>query len=238
MAIIDEELDELARQREEHKTEQAEATPATPVEIEEGNRPVHNEIVLPPTSVETPIAETPKTLGDRMNEVNTAILAQAAAEDKKFVDTIKENIKEAAVTHTEVEKESAELDKKGVLYEQEKIDLNRQKVANAGQEDKWDNREKRRLYHYNGVKPIMRFIGVDDPLNLFLLYFLTVIAIPFYLLNKGLKASIGVLIAGASDDNRPKAVKGFLWTLLAVIAVLAIAVVTYLFLKWQHIITI
>lgn len=238
MAIIDEELDELARQREEHKTEQAEATPATPVEIEEGIRPVHNEIVLPQTSVEAPIAEMPKTLGDRMDEVNTAILAQAAAEDKKFVDTIKENIKEAAVTHTEVEKESAELDKKGVLYEQEKIDLNRQKVANAGQEDKWDNREKRRLYHYNGVKPIMKFVNINEPLNLFFLYFFTIVITPFYLLNKLWKGSIGAMVVGAGDENRPKAVRGFLWSLLGVLAVIVILAVVFLFLKWQHIITI
>ena len=82
----------------------------------------------------------------------------------------------------------------------------------------------------------MRFVGIEEPLNLFLLYLLTLVLCPFFLLSKLLKGTVGALIAGASDGDRPKAVKGFLWTLIAIIAVMAIAAVVYLFLKWQGLI--
>lgn len=73
-------------------------------------------------------------------------------------------------------------------------------------------------------------------MNLFLLYFLTLILIWFFLLSKLLRGTIGALIAGAEDANRPKAVKGLLWTLIGAIAVGALLCVVYLFLKWQNLI--
>ena len=82
----------------------------------------------------------------------------------------------------------------------------------------------------------MRFVGIEEPLNLFLLYLLTLVLCPFFLLSKLLKGTVGALIAGACDEDRPKAVKGFLWTLIAIIAVMAIAAVVYLFLTWQGLI--
>jgi len=44
------------------------------------------------------------------------------------------------------------------------------------------------------------------------------------------------LIAGASDGDRPKMVRGFLWTMLGLAVVGIIAGVIFLFLKWQNII--
>jgi len=110
--------------------------------------------------------------------------------------------------------------------------LNEQKQA----EDKWTNKQKQREFHYAGVRPIMEFVGIKTPMNIALLYFLTMFLLPFFLFAKLWKGTIGALIVGAEDSDRPKAVRGFLYTLLAVIAVGTIALVAYLVLGWLNII--
>ena len=164
------------------------------------------------------------------------ILKEAAATDEKFVTEVKENVKDATLKLMEVEKEKAELEKQNVLYHQELKDKDRQINEYEQRVNYWENRQKRREYHFNGVKPIMNFVGIKEPMNLVVLYFLTVILVPFFLLGKLLKGTFGVLIAGASDGDRPKMVRGFLWTLLAIGVVCVLAGIIYLFLKWQNIV--
>lgn len=172
----------------------------------------------------------------RMDDVKVQVLENASNEDEKFVKTVKENLKDAAVKHTEVEQKKAEFVKQKVQFEQEKLETKQKENVHQQQEDKWANRQKRRQYHYDGVKPIMQFVGIETPMNLLLLYFLTLVLVWFFLIGKLLKGTIGALIAGASDADRPKAVKGFLWTLLAIFTVIIIVMAVYLFLRWQGII--
>lgn len=176
----------------------------------------------------------------KFNEaVDTAklnILKEASVNDEKFVTEVKSNVKDATIKLTEVEKEKAELEKQNVLYYQELKDKARQINEFEKKVNYWENRQKRREYHFNGVKPIMNFVGIKEPMNLFVLYFLTIVLVPFFLLAKLLKGTFGVLIAGASDGDRPKMVRGVLWTLLAISLACVIAGVIFLFLKWQNII--
>lgn len=190
---------------------------------------------LPDTSpLQVSVPET--QFSAAMEQVKLNVLAEASAEDEQFVDKVKSTLKKAAVKHTEVEEKRADFEKQKVDFASEVLQTEQQKNEHRAIEDTWANRERKRQYHYNGVKPIMRFVGIEEPLNLFLLYLLTLVLSPFFLLSKFLKGTIGALIAGASDGDRPKAVKGFLWTLIAIIAVMAIAVVVYLFLTWQGLI--
>jgi len=146
------------------------------------------------------------------------VLQDASANDKKFTDDFKDKLKEATLKLAEVEREKANLEKQNVEYHQEILEtkqlLNEQKQA----EDKWNNRQKSREYHYNGVKPIMEFVGIKSAMNVAILYFLTAILIWFFLFAKLWKGTVGALIAGASDSDRPKAVKGFLWTMIGIVA--------------------
>lgn len=176
--------------------------------------------------------------GNAMDKVKLNVLAEASVEDEKFVDKVKQTLKSAAVKHTEVEEKKADFEKQKVDYASEVLSTAQQQNEHKAIEDKWANRERKRVYHYNGVKPIMNFVGITEPLNLFLLYLLTAILSPFFLLSKLLKGTVGAVIAGASNDDRPKAIKGFLWTLIAIVAVLLVAAVIYLFLKWQGLIYI
>lgn len=237
--VSDPELDLIEQERERKKQASGEGT----ITVIEG----HPEGTLIEKAEETPVipeVEGPEDsliqhdsgFVSRMDIVKQQVLQDASESDQSFVETIKENVKQAAVVHTEVEKEKASLEKQSVQYEQEKLSTKQKRNINVSREDRWANREKRREYHYNGVKPIMEFVGIKTPMNLFLLYFLTLILIWFFLLSKLLRGTIGALIAGAEDANRPKAVKGLLWTLIGAIAVGALLCVVYLFLKWQNLI--
>ena len=208
-----------------------------PQKIEQVEEQINNTITnLPDTTSATLPQQHLSEFGDAMDKVKLNVLAEASAEDEKFVNKVKQTLKSAAVKHTEVEEKKADFEKQKVDFASEVLQTAQQKNEHRAIEDKWANKEHKRQYHYNGVKPIMRFVGIEEPLNLFLLYLLTFVLSPFFLLSKLLKGTIGALISGASDSDRPKAVKGFLWTLIAVIAVMAIAAVVYLFLTWQGLI--
>ena len=241
--VIEEELGAIEREREQKKqarpdgatkgqeaetTVHAEETRGKPAEL---SVTTENGAVVPTIPVPSGNSFT-----DRMDDVKLKILQDASASDEKFVKTIKDNVKEAAVVNTEVEREREAFAKQSVQYEREKLSTKQQKNTIEATEDKWANREKRREFHYNGVKPIMEFVGISKPMNLALLYFLSFILVWFFLLSKLWRGTIGALIAGAEDANRPKTVKGFLWTLLGLVALGVLAALVYLFLKWQGII--
>lgn len=184
----------------------------------------------------TPTVPTETEFSKRMDIVKQHLLAQASVEDEEFVKKVTETVKSAAIKNVEVEENKAELEKQKVEFQSEILETGQAKNKHVAKENKWENKEKRRLHAYNGVKPIMTFVGINEPLNLTLLFILTLILTPFFLLSKLLKGTFGALVSGACDQDRPKAVKGFLWTLIGVIAVIVILMVVYLFLKWQGLI--
>lgn len=241
--FVDEELDAIEREREQKKQEQSDGATkrqeadTTGQAEETGGKPAELSVTTENgAAVPTIPASSGKSFTDRMDDVKLKILQDASASDEKFVKTIKDNVKEAAVVNTEVEREREAFAKQSVQYEREKLSTKQQKNTIEATEDKWANREKRREFHYNGVKPIMEFVGISKPMNLALLYFLSFILVWFFLLSKLWRGTIGALIAGAEDANRPKTVKGFLWTLLGLVSLGVLAALVYLFLKWQGII--
>lgn len=188
-----------------------------------------------PTEISSQVNPLAKSkFGEKMDSVKLEIL-NTSSSDEVFVSTVQNNIKEAAVRSTQLEVEKVNLEKKTVETASKQLDKVQEKTKQEMSEDAWLNKEKRREFHYNGVKPIMQFVGIEEPMNLFMLYFLTfVLTIPF-LISKLFTGTIGVLLCGACDENRPKAMKGFLWTVLAITIVIIIACGIYFFCKWQNI---
>lgn len=191
---------------------------------------------------ETTITETTKRpvaeseFGHKFEDVKVAVLEEAKANDEAFVTTVKSNLKSAAVKLSEVEQKKADYQKQQVDAESEVLDRSQKQNEHGIKEDAWSNKQKCRQFHYNGVKPIMMFVGITEPMNLIMLYFLTIVLTPFFLVAKFFRGTIGALLCGACDSNRPKAMKGFIWTVLAMLLVAVVAAAVYLFLKWQHII--
>ncbi len=176
------------------------------------------------------------TFTEAIDVAKIKTVEEASVNDEKFRKEFTDKLKDATLKLAELETEKAELEKQNIEYHQELLQTQQELNEQLQAENQWANKEKRRDYHYNGVKPIMAFVGIKEPMNLAILYILTVILIPFYLVNKLVSGTIGVLIAGASDSNRPKAVKGFLFTLLAVVCTSVIALAVYLVLGWLKII--
>lgn len=183
--------------------------------------------------VDTPSIQIETEFSKKMDEVKQNVLIDASAQDDNFVNAVKKNVKEAAVKLTEVEKEKANLQGQQVELEQAKIQTKQNKETHEQNADKWEDKRKKRQFHYDGVKPIMEFVNIKEPMNLFFLYFLATILTPLYVLNKLCKGSFGVLLTGANDKDRSKAAKGFLWTMLCVFSVIVVICIICLFFKTQ-----
>lgn len=178
------------------------------------------------------------TFTKAIDDAKVNVVKSASANDKKFIGEFQDKLKDATLKLAEVEEAKAKLEEQNIDYHAELLKTQQELNEHVQKENKWSNREKRRLYHYNGVKPIMMFVGIHEPMNLFILYFLTIFIMPFFLLHKFMKGTIGALIHGAEDENRPKQVRGFLWTMLATIFVLLISLAVFLVLQWLGIVTI
>lgn len=175
---------------------------------------------------------------EAVDRAKVTTLEQAAANDRKFNEDFIGKIKEATLKLAEVEKEKATLEKQNIEYRQELLDTQQRLNEQEQAANLWENRQKRREYHFAGVQPIMEFVGIKKPMNLFLLYFLTFVLVWFFLLDKLFKGTIGALIAGASDSDRPKAVKGFIWTVIGIVFIAVAALGIFLVLKWLGVITL
>lgn len=181
--------------------------------------------------LDSPFADT--SFSKKMDNVKENVLVDASTTDDNFVNTVKKNVKEAAIKYTEVEKEKANLKSQQIELEQNKLTTEQNKETHKQNADKWDDKRKKRQFHYDGVKPIMDFVNITEPMNLILLYFLAVILTPLFVLSKLCKGSFGALLTGASDKDRSRAAKGFLWTLLCLFSLLVVVCIVLLFLKTQ-----
>lgn len=164
------------------------------------------------------------------------VMKEAWVNDTKFTNDFKEQLKKATIKSAELETEKQDLEKQNIVFQNELLETKKKLNEYTQSKDSWESKQKSRQFHYDGVSPIMEFVNIKKPMNLVILYFLVLILIIPFLLSKLFKGTIGNMISGAEDSNRPKAVKGFLLTMLGVIFVMAITLVTYLALLWLNII--
>lgn len=167
---------------------------------------------------------------DFTNAVDKAklnLISEASANDEKFIQELTNELKEAVKKSAQLEKEKQELEVKHIELEKNFIKTKNDLETNKQKEDKWENRQKAREYHYNGVKDIMKFVHINHPMNPFLMYFITLLIMPVYLAWTLIICPIGTLIAGTNDNNRPKLVKGAIYTLLLIALVVAVVFGAY-----------
>lgn len=149
----------------------------------------------------------------KIQEGMVNIVKEAYANDEDFKSDIQDKAKTSAQEYANLEKDKAELERQNLQYASELLEtqqaLNEYKQA----EHKWDNQRSRRQFVYDGVKPIMKWIGVDEPMNIGLMIFITIVMIIPFIIGKPLEA----LILGANPNDRVKQAKAWLWTLLAIV---------------------
>lgn len=184
----------------------------------------------------TPVVQFSQSkFAENMEDVKQNLLAEASTKDNKFVKEVTDNLKEAAKKITEIEKDKAEYQRHHIEVEDKKLSYEDNKTKHRSKEDKWINIQKAREHMYNGVKPIMKYAGIDEPLACGLtILFSIILIIPFFI-SKLWNGTIGVLLYGATDKNRSKSMKGLIWTVLAILLILGVVIIIYLLLKTQNI---
>ena len=151
-----------------------------------------------------------------MDEAKQTIMKEASAEDEKFIQALKNEIKEAGLKSAQLEKEKQELEIENIALEQNYIQTKNELESQKQKVNKWENKQKAREYHYNGLKDIMEFIHINNPMCIPLMYLFAFIISPIYILWTIFLCPLGTLIAGTKDNNRPKLVKGAIYTILLV----------------------
>lgn len=223
---MDEQQDLTAIQAEieKRKTQGDQPQGALPTVVEE----------QPPAPQLKPV-NAPSAFTEAVDKAKIATMTEVAATDKHFVKGFAGTVTDAAMESAKVEQEKQKLERLLVEHQQELIETKRQLNKLEQQTTKWEKRQKRRQFFYDGVKPIMMFVDIKEPMNILLTLLFTVILCPFFLLNKLGKGTIGTLLSGATDDNRPKAVKNFIWTMLGIlVAAIIVAIILTVFLVLKH----
>lgn len=183
--------------------------------------------------------ETPSEFSKHVDTAKLEVLKEATSTDNRFVEDFKKELKEATLKLAQVEKSKAEaenaraeLQKKNVDYEKELVQTKQQLNVFQQAADKWQNKEKAREFHYNGVKDVMMCIGIKNPMCIPLLYLMFPIAFCFFIIKVVITATFGNLLCGAIDSDRPKAARGFLWTVLGIFVAALVAAAIYCFIRF------
>lgn len=153
---------------------------------------------------------------NELNKAKISILAEASTEDNKFIDRLKKELKEASIKSAQLEKDKQELERKNIELQQNFINTQNKLQNQVQQENKWNNKEKSRQYHYNGLKDIMHFIHINNPMCVPLMYLFALLVSPIYIIWTLVLCPIGTLIAGTKDNQRPKFVKSAIATILLI----------------------
>lgn len=149
----------------------------------------------------------------KIQEGMVNIVKEAYVSDEDFKSGIQEKAKTSAQEYANLEKDKAELERQNLQYASELLQT-QQELNKFKQDDhRWDNLRSKRQVFYDGVKPILKWIGIEEPMNIGLMIFITVVMIIPFIIGKPLEA----LILGANPNDRVKQSKAWLWTLLALV---------------------
>ena len=182
------------------------------------------QISEPEIIINNPPMEQPKmTFRDAAEKIKTDLLNEAQENDINFQADIQTELKAAMTEISKLEKQNAELESQKIATQQKLNDYVQQ--ANA-----WTNKQQRREFHFNGVKPVMEYVGIHTPMCLVFLYILTVIITPFFLVSKLLKSTVGLIINEAATTEK-NSVRIFLWGIVALITTVILAAIIIFFIK-------
>ena len=115
---------------------------------------------------------------DAIDKAKVETLTDAAAYDDKFVSDFKAELKNAALKAAQLEKEKQELEKKNILLQQQFIKTQDELEAQKQRVNDWNNKRDKRQYAYDGLKDIMLFINVQNPMWQPLMYSLAFLVSP------------------------------------------------------------
>lgn len=177
-------------------------------------------------------ADTYKSqFSDALERAKIEVAKSVTAEGSKTVEKVKGVIADTIVKSTELEQDRVRL-------EHDKVDLQSDLLTTRKLQEQYIKRQARyehlcqkRKYHYDGLKAILNRVGINEPTNMLLMYFITLIILPFSLIGMLIKGTIGNALSGLDPVDRAKRVKSFLITFMALIVVAAVVGIILWILK-------
>ena len=197
------------------------------------------EIYAPP--VEVYYNEEPKKIANVTEETTFSktiaegmvnILQEGYTEDNEFREDIKGKVKKTAEKRADVETHKAELEEQHLQYQSELLRTEQEKNINTQEKNRYDAKRERRQFVYDGVKPVMMWVGIKEPMNIVLMSLVTaILIIPFIMFKP-----IGALLVGVDAEQRKKQAIAWLWTILALFVTGALLTVVLVPLSYYKII--
>lgn len=188
-----------------------------------------NELVKKEIDVPRPISNITEhtTFSDTVDKAKIATIQQASIDDDKFNQDFKAELKQAVIKSAQLEKEKQELEKKNIELQQNYIKTKNDLETQTQIVNKWENKQKAREYHYNGLKDIMQFVHIENPMCIPLMYLFAFLVSPIYLLWTLVLSPLKTLICGTKEENRPRYIKNAIYTILCVGLAVAIGFAIY-----------
>ena len=188
-----------------------------------------NELVKKEIDVPRPISNITEhtTFSDTVDKAKIATIQQASIDDDKFNQDFKTELKQAVIKSAQLEKEKQELEKKNIELQQNYIKTKNDLETQTQSVNKWENKQKAREYHYNGLKDIMQFVHIENPMCIPLMYLFAFLVSPIYLLWTLVLSPLKTLICGTKEENRPRYIKNAIYTILCVGLAVAIGFAIY-----------
>lgn len=174
---------------------------------------------------------------DTYNSEFTTALENAKIEAAKQVtvdgsDTakqVKKVIADAVIDSTKLEQERVSVESDKIALQKDLLSTRKIQERYVKRQAKYEHLTQKRNYHYDGLKSILNRVGIIEPTNIYLMYFISIIILPFALLGMLFKGTIGNMLSGLNPEERAKRVKAFLITFLAVlIVVIAVGVILWI----------
>lgn len=207
---VNEELEKLKEEIEQKKTEQEKA-----LEISKNQSSGISNLTLP------------TEFSNAIDSAKIHTIKKASEEDVNFNKDFTNELKQAVLKSAQLEKEKQELEKKYIELQQNNIKTRNELEAQKQSVNKWENKRKAREYHYDGLKDIMLFMHIHNPMCIPLMYIFAVIVAPIYFVKTVIISPLVTFITGTKDQERPKLVKGAIYTILCITLIIIIAFLFY-----------
>ena len=214
---MDKEVEELQKQLAEIKEQEQASQQESPVEEENKESTPKQDLVLSQMSY------------DEVTEMAKKANLMATSNDKDFVGELSEKNKDVLKSSIDLEREKVEAEKQRILLEQAKIEKEKEANLNERLKGKFGAKLDAQEYYYKSLQPILETVGVQKPMNVWLMWILAVmsILIPIYPTKLLFCATFGNLLAGASSENRKGFAKGCMWTAIAILGISMTALLVF-----------
>lgn len=173
---------------------------------------------------------------EALEQAKVNVAKQVTVEGSDTAEKVKDVIADTVVASTKLEQKRVDIESDKIELQKDLLSTRKMQERYAKRQAKYEHLRQKRTYHFEGLKTILTRVGISEPTNIYLMYFIAVVILPFALLGMLFKGTIGNLLSGLNPDERAKRVKAFLITFSALIIVAATTGIVLWILSAIHVI--